>query len=211
MIQFRETASADLKEAGDPTLHYASYNWARPYIMLVPEHCLVIDDGNGTAVGYLLGVPNTSDFVAKYHESFLPYLATHGFTEPVGEGTIPDSNHHAHDDLALKMQRITWRPEEMLHREAPNLLKQYPAHLHIDILPEYQRQGWGRSMIQQTLNEFGGLGVRGIHLGKVGSNVEAGKFYAKLGFSRFAETMDKGASGEVGRAKDGGVYLVKVL
>lgn len=205
--QFRVTASPDLQEAGDPAIHYASYIWARPYIMLVPEHCMVLDDGGGTAVGYILGVPDTTSFVADYRSRYLAHLRSQGHVSPAEMA----ENEQASHDLADAMARSIWNPEQMLHANFPNLLAQYPAHLHIDILPAYQNQGWGKRMLEKLLGRFQDLGVSGVHLGKAGSNVRAGQFYARLGFVPFSEVMDGGKSGDVGRASDGGLYLIKAL
>lgn len=64
-----------------------------------------------------------------------------------------------------------------------------PAHLHIDLLPEAQRQGWGRRLIRSVVDFFRDLNanpgqehVRGIWVGLDQRNVEAPKFYNKLGF-----------------------------
>ena len=60
--------------------------------------------------------------------------------------------------------------------------KKYPAHLHIDILPEYQRMGLGSQLMDTLTAHLRQKGVCGVMLG-VGSKNEKGKsFYKKYGF-----------------------------
>jgi hypothetical protein len=93
----------------------------------------------------------------------------------------------------------------------PELLSTYPAHLHIDILPEFTGQGWGEQLMSvflATISED--EGAHGVHLGMVATNDRARRFYYRLGFELCGEVLDSGASGEVGR-NGGAVCLVKKL
>eukprot|EP01121_Diplochlamys_sp_Union-15-3_P005520 TRINITY_DN15861_c0_g1_i1.p1 TRINITY_DN15861_c0_g1~~TRINITY_DN15861_c0_g1_i1.p1 ORF type:complete len:227 (-),score=-10.15 TRINITY_DN15861_c0_g1_i1:410-1090(-) len=202
---FRETAAPDLRKAGDIVLHYSSFLWCRPYLMLQPETCFVLDDGDGRAVGYLLGVPNTPSFVQKYNEIYIPFLNSQGFEKPTAdEPTGWDEN------LANALRQTMFDPEALLHRQYPQLMQHWPAHIHIDILSPYQRLGHGRRLIERFCRLAEETGTKGIHLGMVASNDDAGKFYARLGFSRFPFVLDDGVSGEQGRDRNT-IWLVKAL
>lgn len=61
---------------------------------------------------------------------------------------------------------------------------EYPAHLHIDLLPVVQGGGVGRRLIATLLDELRRRGVRGVHLGVDPQNVGAAAFYERLGFER---------------------------
>lgn len=90
------------------------------------------------------------------------------------------------------------------------LLAQYPAHLHINILPEFTGQGWGQKLMSAFLSKITELGACGVHLGMVATNDGARRFYERVGFELCGEVLDGGVSGEIGR--DGGaVCLVKKL
>lgn len=80
----------------------------------------------------------------------------------------------------------------------PEMLQKYPAHLHIDILPEFQGQGWGRKLIEAWCEKIKGEGAGGVHLDMVKDNVGAKRFYEKLGFGVCEQVLDGGASGETG-------------
>jgi ribosomal protein S18 acetylase RimI-like enzyme len=58
----------------------------------------------------------------------------------------------------------------------------YPAHLHIDLLPKYQRAGHGRALVDTLLDALATKGVAAIHLTMLTSNTPARAFYDRLGF-----------------------------
>ncbi len=58
----------------------------------------------------------------------------------------------------------------------------YPAHLHIDILPEYQGKGYGAQMMNTMLNNLKAKKVKGIMLMANKDNHGAIRFYERLGF-----------------------------
>ncbi|MGF3055915.1 GNAT family N-acetyltransferase [Microbacterium sp. YY-01] len=61
---------------------------------------------------------------------------------------------------------------------------EYPAHLHIDLLPETQGQGLGRKLMDTLTAELRRRGVAGLHLGMDPANKGAAVFYERLGFDR---------------------------
>ena len=64
----------------------------------------------------------------------------------------------------------------------PALVKLYPSHLHIDLMPHAQGQGHGTALIQHQLAALRGAGSVGVHLGMAASNIRAYRFYKKMGF-----------------------------
>lgn len=138
--------------------------WARPYLALEPDLCFVVDLGRG-AQGYLVATADTAAFVEAYRQSWLP-----GFTERWSGDRDPVDAEHVAAGLD---------PDRMLVPE----LARYPAHLHIDLVPDAQRQGWGRALIETLVAELGRRGVPGVHVGVDPANVEALAFYHRLGFT----------------------------
>jgi ribosomal protein S18 acetylase RimI-like enzyme len=61
-----------------------------------------------------------------------------------------------------------------------------PAHLHIDLLPEAQKQGWGRKLIERFIANLRTHGVTGVHLGVGAKNTNAIAFYERVGFTCMA-------------------------
>jgi ribosomal protein S18 acetylase RimI-like enzyme len=142
--------------------------FAAPYVTMEPEHAHILDDGTGAAVGYVIGTADTARFVRRYRDEWLPATAgryPHPADPPV---TREDSM------LALLEQ-----PERMIVPE----LADYPAHLHIDLLPQWQGKGWGRGLISALLAGLRAAGASRVHLGMAVSNVSARAFYDRMGFT----------------------------
>lgn len=64
------------------------------------------------------------------------------------------------------------------------LCRQYPAHLHIDLVARAQGQGLGRKMMETMLEELQQHNVAGVHLEMHPTNYRALAFYLKLGFTK---------------------------
>jgi GNAT superfamily N-acetyltransferase len=77
----------------------------------------------------------------------------------------------------LDVARDRGAPEESLG--AP-----WPAHLHIDFLPEARRKGLGRRIMTQWFERLRGLAVPGVHLGTFAENHPAIRFFEACGMAR---------------------------
>ena len=63
-------------------------------------------------------------------------------------------------------------------------LDEYPAHLHIDLLPPFQGTGHGRAMMETFYAAAARAGAAGVHVAVATANTRALGFYARLGFRR---------------------------
>ena len=59
----------------------------------------------------------------------------------------------------------------------------YPAHLHIDLLPDAQGAGHGRALIDTFRAAAAEAGAPALHVGVDPANTRALGFYARLGFT----------------------------
>ncbi|MEV6348603.1 GNAT family N-acetyltransferase [Actinoplanes sp. NPDC051851] len=141
--------------------------WAAPYVTLEPEHAYVLDDGTGHAAGYVIGTADTERFVRRYRAEWIPATVDR----------LIDGD--PRDEVMLDLHR---RPERMLIPE----LAAYPAHLHIDLLPEWQGRGQGRALMTAFLDGLRAVGVPRVHLGMAPENHGAYAFYRRLGFRDIA-------------------------
>ncbi|MFD2691177.1 GNAT family N-acetyltransferase [Streptomyces phyllanthi] len=141
--------------------------FAAPYVHLEPELAFVLDDGRGRAVGYILGTADTPRFARRFRESWLPLVA-HRHPDPGGRPRTPDE----------VMIQLLHRPERMVVAE----LAAYPAHLHIDLLPDWQGRGHGRALMRAFLRALGDRGVPAVHLAMSTANTSARAFYDRVGF-----------------------------
>ncbi|MFJ4856240.1 GNAT family N-acetyltransferase [Streptomyces sp. NPDC088730] len=142
--------------------------FAAPYAYLEPDLAFVLDDGTGRAVGYILGTADTPRFVAEFRERWLP-LVDDRYPRPRGEPRCP----------ADEMTALLHNPERMVLPE----LADHPAHLHIDLLPDWQRRGYGRELMDTFLAALRAKGVTGVHLSMLTANTRARAFYDRLGFT----------------------------
>lgn len=145
--------------------------FALPYLAYAPDLAFVVDDGRGRPVGYVLGIADTRAFVDWWRREWAPgLLARHPRPGPPT----------AHDPGFTEAQLLDAgaNPDRMLIAE----LDEYPAHLHIDLLPELQGQGFGRRLVDMVRSTLAERGVPGVHLGLDAANTGARAFYDRLGF-----------------------------
>jgi len=145
--------------------------FALPYVTYAPDLAFVVDDGAGRAVGYIIGVADTSDFIAWWKREWTPGFASR-HPSP-GAATA-----HAPKFTEADLLKAGADPERMRNAE----LGEYPAHLHIDLLPELQGKGFGRRLIDTLRAALAERGVPGVHLSMDPKNTKARAFYDRLGF-----------------------------
>ena len=69
------------------------------------------------------------------------------------------------------------------------MFAEYPAHMHIDLLPRLQGQGLGRALIETLADALRERGVPGLHLGVSTENPGAIAFYHRVGFVTLEELV----------------------
>ena len=150
--------------------------WALPYVDLSPELAFVLDtgdeNGGSRAIGYVLGVEDTAAFRELAEREWFPAARAR------------------HPRRADEDPSDSWLLE-LLHGEpepVPPWLENFPAHLHVDLLPEAQGGGWGRRLMETLFGALRERGVPGVHLGASDLNERAISFYEHLGMTR-ARTM----------------------
>jgi ribosomal protein S18 acetylase RimI-like enzyme len=140
-----------------------------PYLFLEPEFCWVLDDGE-RAAGYVVGTPDTAAFAGAWRDRWIPRMSGR-YQESPDPPVTPDG----------EMVSLLYAfPEAMLW---PGL-DEYPAHLHIDLLPHVQGSGRGTRLIGTFFEAVQAAGVPGVHLVVTRSNVRAIGFYHHLGFKQ---------------------------
>jgi ribosomal protein S18 acetylase RimI-like enzyme len=66
----------------------------------------------------------------------------------------------------------------------------FPAHLHVDLLPEAQGRGGGRMLVETLVDALRPRGVPGVHLVVDPRNTGALAFYPRVGFAESRRTRD---------------------
>lgn len=166
----------------------------------------MLDDGTGRAVGYIIGTPDTAAFAQRWRDAFAPIVDPKLVPRP--DDPTDDARMQREDVRA--MRAAVYGGHCSMLQNVPGALAQYPAHLHVDVLPDYQGRGWGNALMDAFLRCVKGMGAGGVHLGMVRGNDGARRFYERLGFAVCGEVLDGGVSGEVGREGEA-ICLVKAL
>ena len=162
----------------DPEL--VSYRWAAWYVRHAGDFSFAAVDGNGKAVGYVLCAPDTNEYTLSYETEMVPLIE-----ERMQRLRI------SHPELYERF-RLSFLPEagEYSLPELRSVLREYPAHLHIDLLPGYQKRGLGGRLMEALLERLRGAGTAGVHLCVGTGNVNAVGFYRRFGFEILSTRMN---------------------
>lgn len=150
-----------------------------PYLAGAGDYALVVADAQGVA-GYSLAVRDTQSFEEWEEKMWWPPLREQYPLLP-GDGADADFIRRLH------------RPSRVPRK----LRDEYPAHLHIDLLPRVRGHGFGRMLITQQLEALRKAKVHGAHLGVDPRNVNAVEFYRHLGFATLSQDTDEEMMGLV--------------
>ena len=163
----------------DPEL--IGHIYAGPYAQLCPELCFVAEDHEGIA-GYAVGVLDTRAFEARLERDWWPALRER-YPDPTGDPAGWDADQRRcylfhHPRLA---------PEEVV--------RAYPAHLHMNLLPRLQGRGIGRSLLAHWIAAARRQGATAAHIGTGSSNPRAVRFWEACGFEPLTQTSDPASRG----------------
>ena len=132
----------------------------------IGRHAFVAGNGE-RRLGYCIGVPDTAAFEDRLDREWWPKVrAELAAFKPTAK----------YDEMVLG--KIN--PPE---RHDAEQLVDYPAHLHINLLPEVQSGGWGRRLIETELDALRKSGAKGVQLGVSPTNIRAQGFYRHVGFT----------------------------
>lgn len=126
------------------------------YVRECYDTCFVLADEKDKAVGYILCEPDFKRFRKQYRK--------------IDVKTVKE--------LDMKNGLLAFAmpiPYTLLGFK-------YPAHLHIDILDDYQGGGFGTRLMQTLLEELKNRGVKGVMLMASAENEGAIRFYKRFGF-----------------------------
>lgn len=151
-----ETANA--ADAATDRQRFLTLLYCDYYIEKEPQNCFVIANETDDAVGYVV----CSENFGKYKKAFVPYLQS---IKQIG------------------IKEYIFAVGEVIAHSL--LSKNYPAHLHIDILPEYQHKGGGTRLINALTEHLAAKGIHSLMLIVNSKNKNALKFYKKNGFRQY--------------------------
>ena len=140
--------------------------WVGPYLVRHPECAVVVEDDEGVC-GYVVGAPDTTAYDRWVEEEWFPPLRARYPVGSFSEGTADE-----------QCVRLIHSPQ----RVPASVIDEYPAHLHIDLLPRAQGRGLGLTLMDAFLERMRAADVPAIHLRVSPTNTGAVAFYQRLGF-----------------------------
>ncbi|QRV78694.1 GNAT family acetyltransferase [Ceratobasidium sp. AG-Ba] len=150
--------------------------YIEPYVKLSPAFGFVLVSGapesEGDVVGYFLATPDTRAHEATAEENHYPPLRVKYPNDPFPSGATAQD------------QRVIGRIHNPMIRPQ-GLVDIVPAHMHINILPQAQRQGWGVRLIDTGIEYLKDRGQDGLFLGIDSRNHNARAFYTSVGFKPY--------------------------
>lgn len=151
-----------------------------PYVARHPELAFVVEADDGRVIGYAVATDDTEAFEAWFAATWWPGVASRYPLAGAGareRGTI--------EYAAARAPGREWHAQ------------QYPAHLHIDLLPELQGQGFGRRLIDTLIGALEQAGAPAVHLAASSANAGASAFYPRVGFTPLPSEEGSRAFGRV--------------
>jgi GNAT superfamily N-acetyltransferase len=138
--------------------------YAAPYGVLEPSNVFVAEDDEGVA-GYVVGTHDTDAFAARLEREWWPALREH-------YARVPDVGLTPADRQRIGMIR---HPES----NPADIVAQYPAHIHMNLLPRLRGQRVGTGLLQLWVDQARQAGVKGIHLGAGIANTGGVAFWSR--------------------------------
>ena len=159
----------------EPPLPYpelVGYRWASWYVRNTSEYCFAAVDGNDLPVGYILCAPDSKVFARGYITEMEPLIK-----EKLALLKQEDPK------LWAKYRRTFLPPvRDYSWPFMRSVVREYPAHMHIDLLPAYQRGGLGGKMMNRLIEKLASDGIKGVHLIVSAENSNAIGYYKHHGF-----------------------------
>jgi ribosomal protein S18 acetylase RimI-like enzyme len=158
--------------------YYAQYEAINSFIAVIKKK------GREKVVGYILCALDTLRFEKNFRERFLWRILFRLLFV-----TFWRYNHDFKLMVNFYIRKLKAKEKE---DSEMSLYIEYPAHLHIDVLEEYQRQGIGTNLIKILESHLKENKVIGVCLGTSEKNYKSIPFYKKNGYKLLKITKGLG-------------------
>lgn len=146
------------------------------YVRYESKTCFVsIENGTGDVAGYILGAADSMLQQRRFSLLMIWRIAARALL--CSSWRYPESF-----KTLLHFNRTQRRMPPLR-----DIFEDYPAHLHINIAPEYQKQGMGSALIERFEKAMCASGARGVHLITSARNTKALPFYKRHGYAVIRE------------------------
>jgi GNAT superfamily N-acetyltransferase len=148
--------------------------YAGPYMEYEPQSVFILNDDSGIC-GYILGTMNSNAFYDWMNKDWFPVIRK-DYNQPIGESSTWSRTE--------KTINILFQPMNN------KLFTDFPAHLHIDLLPRAQGKGQGTLMMDHYILHLKKNNISGVHLELGITNERAFNFYSKYGMDELERDDD---------------------
>ncbi len=153
--------------------HYILTTYCNYYIEKEGRNCFVAVDDDDRAIAYIICTENYDEYRKVFLKEYVCRL---------------DENLVVWNSNARKSAISSTTLQEKYKED-------YPAHLHVDVLPEYHRKGIGHMLVNTLKEHLHKKGVRGVMLTVGSQNMVGQGFYKKYGFEFIEKVGDDVAFG----------------
>ncbi|CAE6339673.1 unnamed protein product [Rhizoctonia solani] len=165
--------TGDAGQSAEGQYHYPELLglvYAELYAVVKPWFGFVlVDEGTGDVVGYIIGTPDTRLFEKNIEKDWYEALRGKYTKDPYpGDSTSADKH------MINLIHKPDTAPEEIITVSQ--------AHIHIDLLPAAQGQGWGTKLIGKAVGYLKKQGNDSLFVGIDSRNTRARSFYLAIGF-----------------------------
>lgn len=150
-------ATSEMKTDTDKERDFILTLFCDYYIEVEPQNCFVAVNEDDKVIGYILCSEDYEKFAPKLKSDYIIKFKT---------------------DIFKKISSKAGLFFYIVYK------KKYPAHLHIDILEEYQRMGIGHLLMNSLLEHLKNNNINGIMLTVSSKNKKGMSFYKKYGFKQ---------------------------
>jgi ribosomal protein S18 acetylase RimI-like enzyme len=164
---------------GDTTVdpYLLALRWCLDYLWHDTENCFVADDqDSGKVVGYILGTLDTKIQEQRMKDVMMPRIISYW------RSLKPKTFSQWLKYLSLRKLGKPHHP----------MLIDHPAHLHINVHPDFQRDGLGSRLLAAYEENLINHTIRGYHLGVAGNNQVGISFYRKKGLTKIGQIPKTG-------------------
>lgn len=142
--------------------HFILSTYCDYYIEKEPHNCFVAENEEGRAIGYIICTENFDSFYDIFKKEYIPRIPEE------------ETDHRFYASTSAVLQE--------------KYKDSYPAHFHIDILPEYHRMGIGHKLVDTLIKHLKEKNIPAVMLAVSRENLKGDAFYRKYGFELIEST-----------------------
>tara|TARA_B100001123_G_scaffold81273_1_gene92559 strand:+ start:5745 stop:6347 length:603 start_codon:yes stop_codon:yes gene_type:complete len=148
--------------------------YAGPYMEYEPQSVFILNNGKNLS-GYIMGTMDSKAFYDWMYNEWFQFLRN-TYSQPSGDPSRWSRTEKTINIFFTEMNK--------------KLFEEFPAHLHIDLLPIAQGKGQGKLMMDHYISHLVNNDIKGVHLELSIANKRAFNFYKRYGMSELERDDD---------------------